>query len=86
MRFERFLSNVVSFTLTAFALHVIKKNSSSRPNTSHGRIVQTFIDSPISIQWHVYHETCVVDRVQKYYCSSTIHEGIKPCLLNHIDC
>lgn len=85
IHFERFLSDV-SFTLTALLLCTCnKKNSSSHPNTSHKRIVQTFIDSLISVQWHVYHEACVVDRIQKYYCSSTIHQGIKPSLLNHID-
>lgn len=58
----------VSFTQAISILHAIK-NPSFRLNISHDGIVQAFIDSSISVQWHIYRVACVVDRIQKYYCS-----------------
>lgn len=52
-----------------FILRAIK-NPSFHPNISHDSIVQALIDSSISVQWYIYRVACVVDRVQKYYCST----------------
>lgn len=65
---DELILDQVSFTQEISILHAIK-NPSFRLNITHDGIVQAFIDSSISVQWHVYRVACVVDRIQKYYCS-----------------